>query len=60
VLYESRAMARFLAIKHGRGRLIPDYGDICAVAQFEQAASIELTSFDAVANRLVFEAFFKP
>ncbi len=53
-------MARFLAIKHGRGRLIPDYGDICAVAQFEQAASIELTSFDAVANRLVFEAFFKP
>jgi hypothetical protein len=38
---------------------LPHPGDIAALAQFEQAASIEVTTFDPVANRLVFEEIFK-
>jgi glutathione S-transferase len=58
VVYESRAIARFLAARYGP-RLLPNPGDITALAQFEQAASIEVTTFDPVANRLVFEKIFK-
>ncbi|KAL2793055.1 glutathione S-transferase [Aspergillus keveii] len=58
VVYESRAIARFLAARYGP-QLLPDPGDITALAQFEQAASIEVTTFDPVANRLVFEKIFK-
>ncbi|KAF4948865.1 hypothetical protein FGADI_9355 [Fusarium gaditjirri] len=59
VLTESRAIARYLADRYaGPGnKLIPD-GEV-ARAKFEEAASIELTSFDAVANPLAFEAYFK-
>ncbi|KAF5723354.1 glutathione S-transferase [Fusarium mundagurra] len=59
VLTESRAIARYLADRYGEpnNKLIPD-GEI-AKAKFEEAASIELTSFDAVANPLAFEAYFK-
>lgn len=60
VLYESRAIVRYLALQYGPGRLMPTPSDVRATALFEQAASIELTSFDPVANRLVFEEFFKP
>ncbi|SPJ78908.1 related to glutathione S-transferase PM239X14 [Fusarium torulosum] len=60
VLSESRAIARYLASRYGQSgnKLIPD--DEVAKAKFEEAASIELTSFDAVANPLAFEAHFKP
>ncbi|KAI7770848.1 hypothetical protein LZL87_004635 [Fusarium oxysporum] len=60
VLTESRAIARYLADRYGGpdDKLIPD-GDV-EKAKFEEAASIELTSFDAVANPLAFEAYFKP
>ncbi|KAH7233138.1 glutathione S-transferase [Fusarium tricinctum] len=60
VLTESRAIARYLASRYGQSnnKLIPD--DEVAKAKFEEAASIELTSFDAVANPLVFEHHFKP
>ncbi|KAF5562713.1 glutathione S-transferase [Fusarium napiforme] len=59
VLTESRAIARYLADRYGGldNKLIPD-GEV-AKAKFEEAASIELTSFDAVANPLAFEAYFK-
>ncbi|KAF5578405.1 glutathione S-transferase [Fusarium pseudoanthophilum] len=59
VLTESRAIARYLADRYGGldNKLIPD--DKVAKAKFEEAASIELTSFDAVANPLAFEAYFK-
>ncbi|KAG5748317.1 hypothetical protein H9Q70_009011 [Fusarium xylarioides] len=59
VLTESRAIARYLAGRYGEpdNKLIPD--DEVAKAKFEEAASIELTSFDAVANPLAFEAYFK-
>ncbi|KNB07615.1 hypothetical protein FOXG_08729 [Fusarium oxysporum f. sp. lycopersici 4287] len=60
VLTESRAIARYLADRYGGpdNKLIPDGG--VAKPKFEEAASIELTSFDAVANPLAFEAYFKP
>ncbi|KAF5570424.1 glutathione S-transferase [Fusarium phyllophilum] len=59
VLTESRAIARYLADRYGEpnNKLIPN-GEI-AKAKFEEAASVELTSFDAVANPLAFEAYFK-
>ncbi|KGO72925.1 Glutathione S-transferase, N-terminal [Penicillium italicum] len=60
VLYESRAIVRYLALRYGQGTLMPNPSDIRAAALFEQAASTELTAFDPVANRLVFEQFFKP
>ena len=61
---ESRAIARYLARAYGSNdssvSLLPDPNDVLAIAKFEEAASIELTSFDAVANQLVFEELFKP
>lgn len=39
---------------------MPKVSDLLATAKFEEAASMELTCFDPVANRLVFEAHFKP
>ncbi|KAM0200028.1 hypothetical protein ACHAQI_011890 [Fusarium lateritium] len=60
VLSESRAIARYLASRYGQPdkKLIPE--DEVAKAKFEEAASIELTLFDAVANPLAFEAHYKP
>lgn len=64
MLAESRAIARYLAHAYGSKdtsvSLLPDPDDAVAIAKFEEAASIELTSFDAAANQLVFEELFKP
>ncbi|KAF7594124.1 hypothetical protein BBP40_010123 [Aspergillus hancockii] len=61
ILYESRAIARYLATKYGQSHhLIPNTSDAQALGLFEQAASIELATFDPVANRLVFEMIMKP
>ncbi|KAL7933867.1 glutathione S-transferase [Trichoderma chlorosporum] len=64
MLAESRAIARYLAQAYGGSdastSLLPDPNDLVAIAKFEEAASIELTSFDAAANPLVFEELFKP
>ncbi|UKZ93293.1 uncharacterized protein TrAFT101_008212 [Trichoderma asperellum] len=64
MLAESRAIARYLAHSYGSNdtsvSLLPDPNDVVAIAKFEEAASIELTSFDAAANQLVFEELFKP
>jgi glutathione S-transferase len=64
MLTESRAIARYLAHAYGSNdasaSLLPDPNDVVAIAKFEEAASIELTSFDAAANQLVFEELFKP
>lgn len=59
IMYESRAIVRYLASVHGQGKLLPSKDDNRAVAKFEQAASVEVTTFDVVANRLVFELYFK-
>nr|UJV38490.1 glutathion S-transferase [Trametes gibbosa] len=60
-LYESRAIARYVALKYGGvSKLIPDPADLHKVALFEQAASIESSSFDPSASSLAFENIFKP
>ncbi|KAL4256829.1 GST superfamily protein [Pleurotus pulmonarius] len=60
ILYESRAISRYLATKYsGQGApLIPK--DLQASAKFEQAASIELCNYDPYAAAVVYERFFKP
>lgn len=60
ILYESRAISRYLATKYsGQGtQLIPK--DLQAWAKFEQAASVELCNFDPYAAGIVIEKFFKP
>ncbi|KAG7085972.1 hypothetical protein E1B28_003497 [Marasmius oreades] len=61
ILYESRAICRYLELKypnHGP-KLIPT-GDVKKIALFEQAASIELSNFDAFAASAVAEIVFKP
>ncbi|KAF8881353.1 glutathione S-transferase [Infundibulicybe gibba] len=47
ILYESRAICRYIAIKYaGQGTpLIPSTSDIKAIALFEQAASVEAFTF---------------
>ncbi|KAI0351894.1 glutathione S-transferase [Trametes cingulata] len=60
-LFESRAIARYIALKYGGiGKLIPDPKDIQKTALFEQAASIELSNFDPFAAGLAAENIFKP
>jgi glutathione S-transferase len=60
VLYESRAIARYLSKKYpNQGTsLIPS--DPKAEALFEQASSIEIFNFNAFVAPIVFEKVFKP
>ncbi|KAG1879826.1 glutathione S-transferase [Suillus subluteus] len=60
ILYESRAIARYLIKKYpNQGTpLIPS--DPKAEALFEQAASIETFNFTAFVSGIVFEKVFKP
>ncbi|KAF5374480.1 hypothetical protein D9615_009067 [Tricholomella constricta] len=60
ILYESRAICRYLEAKYpNQGtKLIPD--DIKGKALFEQAASVEASNFDAYAAKAVAEVIFKP
>ncbi|CAE6446539.1 unnamed protein product [Rhizoctonia solani] len=58
-LFESRAIARYLVAKYGKDSgLAPNQSDLKAYGQFEQAASIEYSSFDPCAAPLVFERVF--
>jgi len=56
-LYESRAIARYLAAKH-KSPLLPT--ELKEVAKFEVAASLEYSNFDPFASKLAFEKVFKP
>ncbi|TDL23356.1 glutathione S-transferase-like protein [Rickenella mellea] len=58
ILFESRAIARYLVQKHG-SPLIP-VGDLKKLALFEQAASIEQADFDPYAYGYALEKIFKP
>lgn len=59
-VYESRAIARYIALKFGGvGKLIPAQSDVQKTALFEQAASIETSNFDPSASGLAFENIFK-
>jgi len=62
-VYESRAIAKFIALKY-RGKngvdLLPDPTDLKAVAKYETAASVEQSNFDPYASGLAAEKVFKP
>ncbi|KAF7349052.1 hypothetical protein MVEN_01426900 [Mycena venus] len=51
VLYESRAICRYLAAKHPQCGLLPTPADPKAHALFEQAASVEMANFDPSASK---------
>ncbi|KAJ2924530.1 hypothetical protein H1R20_g12560, partial [Candolleomyces eurysporus] len=60
ILYESRAIAAYVAEKYAdQGTpLIPK--DLKAKALFEQAASIEAFNYNPIASKAVFDKIFKP
>ncbi|KAJ2924531.1 hypothetical protein H1R20_g12569, partial [Candolleomyces eurysporus] len=60
ILYESRAISRYIAEKYATQgtTLIPR--DAKAKALFEQAASVETANFDGFAGKAVMEKVFKP
>ncbi|KDN46690.1 Glutathione S-transferase, partial [Rhizoctonia solani AG-8 WAC10335] len=61
LIYESRAISRYLVAKYGKGsHLLPDPSDVKAYGLFEQAASVEYSTFDPPASSLVFEKVFGP
>lgn len=57
-LYESRAIARYLAEKYAPGKLTPT--EPKGAGRFNQAASVEVSNFDPSAASIVFEIVFKP
>ncbi|KAJ2915379.1 hypothetical protein MD484_g5050, partial [Candolleomyces efflorescens] len=62
ILYESRAITRYLALKYpdqGTQGLVPSPTDLKAWALFEQASSNEVANFETFARVLVFEKVFK-
>ncbi|KAJ6577057.1 glutathione S-transferase [Mycena vulgaris] len=60
ILYESRAICRYIADKYpNQGtKLVPT--DVQGKALFEQAASIEYSNFDPFCSKAVAEMVFKP
>jgi len=60
VLYESRAICRYIADKYANQgpALVPT--DVKGKALFEQAASIEYSNFDPFCSKAVAEMVFKP
>ncbi|QRV78842.1 glutathione S-transferase [Ceratobasidium sp. AG-Ba] len=60
-IYESRAIGRYLTAKYGKDSgLLPPSTDVKAYGLFEQAASIEYSSFDPPASGLTKERVFNP
>ncbi|KAF5560164.1 glutathione S-transferase [Fusarium napiforme] len=57
-IFESRAIARYLAVKH-KSDLGPPVNDPEALAVFEQAASVEYAYFEPAVSTLGFELIFK-
>ncbi|CAE6455908.1 unnamed protein product [Rhizoctonia solani] len=58
-LFESRAICRYLVAKYGKDSgLVPSQSDLKAYGLFEQAASIEYSSFDPYAGPLTRERIF--
>ncbi|KAG8910841.1 hypothetical protein FRC02_006984 [Tulasnella sp. 418] len=55
ILFESRAIARYLALKYPDqgNQVIPSPSDLKAFALFEQAASIELNDFEALVHHVM-------
>ena len=60
-LFETRAVCRYLAVKYGGiGTLLPPQSDVAKTARFEQAASVELSNFEAPMGLLAWEVKYKP
>ncbi|CAE6382776.1 unnamed protein product [Rhizoctonia solani] len=58
-LYESRAICRYLTAKYGKeSGLLPDTSNVKAYGLFEQAASIESSTFDPPASGATWELAF--
>ncbi|KAG9085045.1 hypothetical protein FRC06_003756 [Ceratobasidium sp. 370] len=58
-IYESRAIARYLTAKYGKDSgLLPSTNDVKSYGLFEQAASVEYSSFDPSASGLAKERVF--
>ncbi|EIM86312.1 glutathione S-transferase-like protein [Stereum hirsutum FP-91666 SS1] len=65
ILYESRAIGRYIATKYAsqgpKTPLLPQgTTDLVKYAKFEQAASMEMASFDPSATKVVSERVVKP
>ncbi|KAI0339049.1 glutathione S-transferase [Trametopsis cervina] len=62
ILYESRAICRYIAIKYREQgpALVPDLNDVQATALFEQAASVEQNDFEPHAYGYIYEKLGKP
>ncbi|TCD67952.1 hypothetical protein EIP91_011753 [Steccherinum ochraceum] len=63
ILYESRAIGRYIAAKHRASgpALLPDVNtETQKYAKFEQAASVEAWNFDFYASKAAAELIFKP
>jgi len=59
ILFESRAIAKYLANKYGKGmKLVPNPSDLQETALFDQAASIEQADFDPFTSGIVGERVF--
>ncbi|KAJ6541193.1 glutathione S-transferase [Mycena vulgaris] len=58
ILYETRAICRYIAAKYPAAGLIPTEPKAHAV--FEQAVAIEITNFDPSANQIVSEIVMRP
>ncbi|KAB5588264.1 Glutathione S-transferase [Ceratobasidium theobromae] len=59
LIYESRAISRYLVAKYAKGSpLLPDPSDHKAYGLFEQAASVEYSAFDPSASGLTAELVF--
>ncbi|KAG8745637.1 hypothetical protein FRC11_013009 [Ceratobasidium sp. 423] len=60
-IFESRAICRYLVAKYAKGSpLLPDPSDPKAYGLFEQAASIEYSTFDPPASTLTYERIVAP
>jgi glutathione S-transferase len=62
VIYESRAIVRYIAVKYAdQGpKLFPPTSDAKAYGLAEQAMNIEAFNFDQFASGVAFEIFAKP
>lgn len=61
ILYESRAISRYIALKYKtQGTQLIPTDDLKKIALFEQAASVEQSSFDPYATAIGMEKIIKP
>lgn len=60
IVFDSRAIIRYLAVKHGANTLVPKPGDFAALATFEEGMAVELGAFEPFAAAIVFQKIVSP